>query len=204
MKSLFFLFILLTGSPIFVVAQETAPLATWFLPTALSDQNTKVTFEVDSTWHLVKGETTGLRGNAKLQDQTDPNSIVVQLKVPVVNFDTDNGMRDERMREVMAEESYKYVSFESEGKKGECTPALVLRDGTCEDVLSGKLTIRSKTSPVEIPIVISSSGENGFVVKGKLPISWAEYGVEDPSILIARLDPIVTVLFEVTLTTAAA
>ncbi|MCB0311411.1 MAG: YceI family protein, partial [Bdellovibrionales bacterium] len=77
--------------------------------------------------------------------------------------------------------------------------AVVLRDGECKDQLKGKLKIAAKEREVQLPIVISKGNGDSFRVRGNLPIKWSEYGIEDPSILIARLNPIVTIYFDVSL-----
>lgn len=170
-------------------------LSTWHLPQVLDDTNTTVRFEVDSTWHLVHGATSGLTGKASLQDVNDPTSVKVSLSLPVAKFDTDNSSRDERMNEVMFSDTYPTVSFVGEKLQKRCTPAVVRRDKKCHDELKGKLTILKTTKDVALPLIIQESGAGGFVVEGSLALRWAEYGVEDPSIFIARLNPVVTVFF---------
>ena len=114
-------------------------------------------------------------------------------------FDTDNSKRDRRMREVMSAEKFKNVTFKSSGLKQACTPGVVMRDKLCSDILVGDLTILAKTKKVEIPVFIKYVDKNTFSVEGELHLRWAEYGIEDPSIFIARLNPVVTVFFKVQL-----
>lgn len=171
----------------------------WFLPRKLSDQNTEVRFEVDSTWHLVEGTVTNFTGEAHLEDPTDPTSVTLQLRFSVSNFDTKNSMRDRKMKRVMAAQQFPFVYFKAQGLTKKCTPALVLRDGSCSDSLTGELTILSTKKTVTLPISIKTAEKDSFFVKGEASFRWEEYGVKDPSILIARLDPVVTVFFEVTL-----
>lgn len=181
------------------LADSLSGVSSWFLPQALSDQNTKIRFEVDSTWHLVNGTTSDVSGTIELAEKGNPSSVRASLQLPVAKLSTDSESRDERMREVMFESEHPFVKFEGKSLSGGCTPALVLRDGSCSDTLRGELSIVAETRSVEIPITISSSIPEGFLVRGKLPFKWADYGVEDPSILIARLDPVATVFFELSL-----
>ena len=174
-------------------------ISKWNLPIDLNDKNTKISFEVDSTWHVVRGVTSGIEGLMKLQDEKDPASVEVRLQVPVASFDTDNLTRNGHMRDAMSAERFPTVSFLGSGLQKLCTPALVLRDGSCNDVLLGKLTLLETTRSIELPIEIIRISNQSFSVKGKVPLRWAEYGVEDPSIFISRLDPTVTVYFEITL-----
>lgn len=171
----------------------------WYLPLEINDLNTQVRFEVDSTWHLVKGSTGNVSGEAHLADENDPRSISASLSIPVASFDTDNSSRDEELRGVMFAEKYPAVVFSATKLKGDCTPALVLRDGKCEDSLIGELQIAAKKESIELPITILRTEGDRFRVEGKFPLRWADYGVEDPSIFIARLKPVVTIFFSVDL-----
>ncbi|MCB0328657.1 MAG: YceI family protein [Bdellovibrionales bacterium] len=173
--------------------------SSWYLPTELSDTNTHVRFELDSTWHLVKGATSHISGKVELTDPSDPTSVQVSISIPVKYFDTDSSSRDKELREVMFAADHPFVKFEGAKLKNLCTPAKVLKDGSCIDILVGNLSIAKKTASVELPITISATKERDFVISGKLPIAWAEYGVEDPSIFIARVDKIATVFFDLTL-----
>ncbi|RIL10476.1 MAG: hypothetical protein DCC75_04285 [Proteobacteria bacterium] len=179
-----------------LLAQSSA--SSWFLPLTVADGNTRLKFEVDSTWHTVHGKVSGVMGEIKLQEAEDPTSIQAHLEFPVQAFDTDNSSRDSRLREVMAEQEFPVVVFDANGLKRSCTPALVLRDGECRDELTGKLKIRAVSKEVVVPIVISGN-PTGFHVRGEFSINWPEFGVEDPSILIASVDPVVVVHFQVDL-----
>ncbi len=182
----------------FAQAEESAATdaAHWYLPQKLTDQNLKVWFEVDSTWHMVEGKTANVQGQVSLIDENDARSISLQMSLPVASFDTDSSSRDERMREVMSAQKYPVVRFESNEPLQACLPAVVLRDGICSDKLVGKLTILSSTQTVQIPINIRALAQQAFEIEGQLSIEWEKYGVEDPSILIARLDPVATIFFK--------
>lgn len=177
-----------------VVTLDTAHSETWNLPTELHDSNTTVTFVVDSTWHTVHGTTKNIGGQVYLRDPKDPLSVVVDLRVPVTLFDTDSDLRDDRLREVMASQAFPEVRFVSTRLSPECEPSIVTKDGSCRGVLSGKLTIRDVTKEVSLPLLIRDTA-NGYRMEGTLAIRWADFHVEDPSILIAKLDPVVTISY---------
>lgn len=192
---IFFLVFVVFSTPAFSIEPE--KVGSWNLPVTLTDQNAEVRFEVDSTWHLVKGTTKGVSGDVALAKEGEPSSVEVHLKVPVKSFDTDNSMRDDRMREVMAATQYPEVVFHGSGLLNGCTPGRVLKEGTCSDMLHGSLTLLQTTQEVDLPVSISIDDNKRFVVKGSLPIRWASFGVEDPSIFIAKLNPVATVFFTV-------
>jgi polyisoprenoid-binding protein YceI len=82
-------------------------VSSWFLPLTLSDKNTTIAFTLDSTWHTVQGTTSGVSGLAELQDGEDPTSLHVQVQIPVETFDTDNSMRDSKLRKIMTADKFK-------------------------------------------------------------------------------------------------
>ena len=180
----------------FLHTKAAADPTNWKLPLQLNDSNTTVNFEADSTWHVVHGTTKGVRGKIWSSDQSDPSSVLSEIFFPVGNFNTDNDSRDEKLREVMAEVNFKDVVFRSTKLEGGCTPETVINKGSCSAALVGNLEIRGQTKPVKIDCTIKKEGQ-GFQIDGSLPIKWPDYGVEDPSIIIARLDKIVTVHFKV-------
>jgi polyisoprenoid-binding protein YceI len=184
-------------TPCYVFAQPTQ--TPWHLPVAVSDKNTNVRFEVDSTWHTVEGIASDVSGELSLAEPDNAASVQVSLAIPVAKLDTDNSMRDDRMREILFADKYPEISFKANGLNKNCTPAIVQQDGKCKDSITGDLTILSTTKQVTIPITISNGANKGYVVSGKIPLKWAEYGVEDPSIIIAHVDPIVTVFFNISL-----
>lgn len=203
MKTLFFLILTLVSGTALSAQQDTTKTLPesherWHTPQKLSPENTKVTFELDSTWHTVHGKVGTLSGTLELKDKNDPQTVRVESELIVGSFDTGSGSRDSKMRDVMGSEDFPVVKFEVDGLSKKCTPALVFKSGKCDDIMDAKLTIRDVAKKYHVPVHIESAGE-AFVVKGELPVSWMEFGVEDPSILIASVDPVVTIFFEVTL-----
>jgi polyisoprenoid-binding protein YceI len=173
---------------------------TWEPPTHLNDQNTAVTFVVDSTWHTIHGTTRDLSGTVSLTNPKDPLSIRVDLEIPVKLFNTDNASRDEKLRTVMSSERYPNVSFSSSRLSPSCSPDYIRSAGRCHGTLSGALSIRDTTKTIELPIEITLEDAQ-FVARGTLPIQWGDFHVEDPSILIAKLDPTVTITYKTTIPT---
>ena len=176
--------------------QNAAALSTWILPLDVTDDNTRVSFEVDSTWHLIKGKTSGLTGRVWLEDEKDPLSIRAEISFPVAKFDTGSSARDREMRTVMAANEFPSVHVNVLRAARDCPPDKVSADAPCESTMHGTLSIRGTTREVTLPYVIRRNA-GGFEVSGLFPFAWAAFGVEDPSILIAKLDPTVTVKFAV-------
>jgi polyisoprenoid-binding protein YceI len=130
-----------------------------------------------------------------LKDKHDPLSIVVDLKIQVKTFDTDWDSRDERLQECMASDTYPLASFTSSRLSDNCKPSVIDIAGKCAGTLTGIITIRDVSKEVALPISITK-GQESYLISGELPLRWADYNIEDPSILIAKLDPIVAISYE--------
>ena len=177
---------------------ETPRLAiadTWDLPSTLNDSNTKVSFVVDSTWHTINGTTKNIYGSVVLKDKSDPLSIIVDVKIQVKTFDTDWDSRDDELQECMASDTYPLVSFTSKRLSEACKPALIDVTGKCSGTLTGALTMREVSKEVALPVSITKE-QDSYLISGALPVTWADYHIEDPSILIAKLDPIAVIFYE--------
>lgn len=170
----------------------------WNLPAAINDANGHVAFDVDSTWHLIKGKTKDLTGKAWLENPKDFRSVRAEMQLPVESFNTGSESRDERMREVMHAEAYPTVSFSLRNIRGLCAPESIPDKGVCPVTFEGSLTMSNTTKQIEIPATVSRDGRN-FVMAGNVDILWPEFGIEDPSMLIARLDHTAKVAFNLTL-----
>ncbi len=190
-------------TPFFSCIADTPPSAVarqwgWEIPQKLSDSNTRVTFEVDSTWHLVKGVTSGVEGSVWLADSSDPLSIRATLKFPVGKFMTGRDSRDERMREVMNSNQFPDVTLALEAFEPLCAPENCTPSTPCAVTLRARLSIRGSEKLVILAGILTREPEH-VTISGDTRFSWADYGVEDPSILVAKLDPEVVVSFSVRL-----
>lgn len=173
-----------------------SPLS-WKTPMNLDDSNTAVSFEVDSTWHLVEGKTSGVQGGFVIDAE---DRLEGEVSVPVEKFDTDRSSRDERLREVMDEPDFKTVTFRVQSATPLCKPDAVSVNGNCDGHINGALTIRDVTKEVDVPYSIKLEGDK-YKAVGSFPIQWSEFGVEDPSILIAKVDPTAVISFSISLET---
>lgn len=170
----------------------------WKLPSIIDDSNTSVRFVVDSTWHTVHGTTKEVSGIVSQTNPRDPLSVRVDISLPVKRFDTDHESRDVRMREVMAASTFPLVRFISSHLSERCAPHIVETNGKCSGVLSGTLSIRDVSKTIELPVQITKNAQE-YVIEGSFSTRWADYNVEDPSILIAHLDPMVTIVYRTSL-----
>jgi polyisoprenoid-binding protein YceI len=168
----------------------------WRLPLEISDATATVSFEVDSTWHLVKGTTSLIRGRVWLADPVDFLSLRANVILPVDQFATDWESRDEKMKKVMHSIEHPEVTFQLHGVTDETTRCPV-EDRECVYTGSGSLTISGHTENVKFPVRVRPNTD-AYEVNIELDLRWGDFGVEDPSILLATLDPVVRVLARLT------
>lgn len=176
---------------------HTVHAETWKLPQSISASNTEVRFEVDSTWHLVKGIAKEVKGKVWLARSNNPLSVRAEVILPVNAFDTDSKARDSKMRKVMHATEFPDVVFKLDRDIPElCAPRQVKPDLPCQTALKGSLAISGVTTAIDLPITITNK-RTEYQISGALPIHWEEFNVEDPSILIAKLAPVVNVSFKI-------
>lgn len=171
----------------------------WNLPLTINDQNSVVTFEVDSTWHLIKGQTSGATGKVWLANPDDYTTVDGEITLPVSSFNTDNSLRDKRLKEVMEAERFPFVHFSIDRIEGICEPNIVITEAACDIEIIGDLTIRDVVKKIHSSATIEQLDESNFSVRGEIAANWADFGVEDPSILIAKLNQQVVVIYNITL-----
>jgi polyisoprenoid-binding protein YceI len=183
-----------------LLVTTSAVAESWNLPEELSTENTRVTFEVDSTWHLVHGVVKEVAGRLWLANPEDFHSIRGIVKLPVAGFDTDDESRDERLREVMHSDLAPSVIFEmDEDIPKLCDPGSLTESSSCELAVPGRLTINNVSRAVELRVVLKRSGSS-IDASGGTKIKWSDFGVDDPSIFVARLHEEVNISFQVLLT----
>lgn len=173
----------------------------WHLPQELNSTNTDITFQVDTTWHMLHGnikESKGyeLSGKAWLAEASDPSSIRAEIIIPVVSLNTDNESRDKKMRSSMQSDLHSNVILRLQQVKNLC-PEHSVREQSCSVELLSTLSIAGTIREIVIPAEISFN--NGYIIRGQTSFSWKAFGVKDPSILVARVKDQVTVNFEVKL-----
>jgi polyisoprenoid-binding protein YceI len=176
------------------VAEE---VSVWDLPQPLNVKNTTLQFDVDTTWHVVTGKIEKVSGEVRLLDAENPLSVQAEIHIPVKSMKTGWGMRDDSLYEHMAAEKFEEVVIRIKEARGEC-PLDGLASSTCQVKLLASLSICDVTKDIELDAVIEKKAD-GFVVSGKRELNWAEYNVEDPSIIMAKVDPTVLVSYSVKL-----
>ena len=182
----------LAFSPPSVFAQS------WTLPQKLDDSNTTVTFDLATTWHRVEGKISGISGSARFSDPADDKSLHAEIFFPVKNFDTGNRSRDKELRHDMAEPQHPNAKLEIVKSDQLCPRTAVITGKPCRASLSATLEIREQKQEINLPITIQRT-DRGFAAFGEISFHWLDFGIEDPSMIIARVDKTVNVHYRVEL-----
>lgn len=170
----------------------------WKLPQNLSDTNTTVRFYLDSTWHNLHGSSSGISGRAWLENAEDPLSLRATLNFPVTRLTTGGEMRDERMREVMDSNHHRYVTLAIDFFEPKCPTISLMHGEPCPTELKARLSIRGNERAIVLPGILTRTRDS-VSLSGEVTFSWLDFGVEDPSILIAKLEPTMKAAYTVTL-----
>ena len=171
----------------------------WNLPAKLNETNTQITFSLETKWHTVEGSIKNLTGEAHLTNPKDFRSVQLNLDFPVTALDTDDTSRDENMRESMDAAAYPFIHFQlpSVGKEL-CSPSL--QEGqSCSFTSIGNLSIRNIVKPVKVTATILKGPADSFILEGISNLDWSDFGVKDPSILVARVHKEVSIQFKIIL-----
>ena len=105
-------------------------------------------------------------------------------------------MRDERMFEVMDSEHYRYATLAVDSFAPRCNVESFARGNHCPVEVLSRLTIRGIERAITLPGTLSRRDDLIELV-GKVEFSWLDFGVEDPSILIAKLRPEMSVTYTI-------
>jgi polyisoprenoid-binding protein YceI len=159
----------------------------------LSPSNTTIAFTLDSTWHTVHGKANKFSGSVHGDQSWALPSLSGTVSIAVPNLDTDNSMRDKKMQQVMHASEHPTILFTFQGGHGDCSTTSA--EG-CRGEIPGTLTISNTSHPVVLAVEYHNQ-QGRLTVDGSTTLRWADFGVEDPSILIARVDPEITIAITV-------
>lgn len=145
-------------------------------------------FDLKATMHTVHGTTTKLSGEVRVVPLEDGSlALSGRIEVDAGSLDTANAKRDAKLHgdtlEVAKNPSIVLVP-ERFIPSGPPTA-----EGTTLGELTGQLTIRGATHPVTIGASLAPNGAR-IVVNGTFDVTWADYGIPDPSFFIVRIEKV--------------
>lgn len=154
-----------------------------------ADADGSVGFHAVSSLHEFDGAARTFQGTF------DPASGKGQVVVGVAGLTTGIGARDSRMVYTCFDAAQwpelRFTVASVEDPAG----VLVAGQGHGNVVVQGTLRIRDVDEDFTIPAEVVWEGAN-LRVRGAFSVVWADYGIPDPSILISKLRPDVTVRFD--------
>jgi polyisoprenoid-binding protein YceI len=149
--------------------------------------------EMDSTMHKVPIDATRFTTELNIDEK-----VTGKLIVQAAGLKTGIGVRDSRMYELcLSSDKYPTVVYEVRGVTGD-VDGLKSGEGTGNIELHGSLTIRSTTRDIKIPATYNWQNAS-LGLTGKQQVSWADYSVPDPSIVISKVNPKMDMDFSITL-----
>lgn len=148
----------------------------------------RVTFTLDSTWHTVKGGFAFKSGAIAfdLASGEARGTVVLDATSAV----TGNHSRDQAMHgKVLESRQYPEIAFSAQRIE-----ARLDGSGAGAATLHGRVSIHGAEHELALQATVRRTGDRVTVV-GSLPVPYVEWGMEDPSFLLARVAKVVQVSF---------
>ncbi|MDX1644566.1 MAG: YceI family protein [Thermoanaerobaculia bacterium] len=145
-----------------------------------------ITFELGATMHTVEGTAEVTGGSVRFDPAEGTASG--RIEVSAASLDTGNDSRDEDMHQkVLESERYPEIYFEAEGLSGPFEPR-----GTSRVTLDGDFGIHGDEHPIRLTFDVRAEGE-AVEASTEFRLPYVEWGMNDPSRFLLRVDKHVTV-----------
>lgn len=139
-----------------------------------------VSYHLVHTLHDVVGVSPGLDGRVRLSPS---GAVEVRVRARIDGFDSGNGSRDEKMREVTDAARFPFVVLEASGTFA--PPATY--PATLDLTVDGELTFHGVGRRVSVPVRATFTGPTSAIATATFPISLASFGVVPPSLLFLKI-----------------
>ncbi|MDI6627911.1 MULTISPECIES: YceI family protein [Rhodococcus] len=142
----------------------------------------------------VVGSTTEVSGNVVIADDTLTEGQVVVMTNSIT---TDSDRRDSQFRgNIFETAAYPTATFDIDSP---IDLSSLPKDGTTQTVTAeGTLTLKDQTRPVSVQMEVLQSGDT-LIASGAIPTTWADYGIEPPSLGFVTVEGSGTVDFLINL-----
>lgn len=180
---------LLAGGLVAAVIPTSANAAS-ALVIKLDPARSTVGFSLGATIHTVHGTARMVSGTATL----DPASgeLSGEVVVEAASTDTDNDGRDQKMHDKVLEiAAHPTIVLRPEHLTGSIPEA-----GEADVTLAASLELLGSSHAIEIPAHVARNGDE-ISVTATFQIPYVEWGLEDPSVFVLRVEKYVTVEVEV-------
>lgn len=174
--------------------------------------------DLDGTWTVGEGSFAGYRVDEVLNgadvtvtgrtDQVTGEVVAAggeissaSFEVDVASIATDNDSRDDYFRtQALQSDEFPTATFVLTEPITDL--GTLAETGTATSTVRGELTIHGVTQPVEAEVQTAVDGD-GVQLAGAVPITFADYGVEAPSLGFVQVEPTGAVEFQLALGRAA-
>ncbi len=176
-----------TPDPATTTAPPPRPLRYRFVP-----EKSSITFEVPTTYRVVRGKTNAWQGGAEVEPST-PGALSGQIRIRADSLETGNARRDLDARDRVLEASrFPEIVFQPRTYKGNLSHFEPGATVTAE--ISGDLTIHGVTQPIQTSVECAILADHVFVA-GAVPVFWKRFGVRDMSRWFLRIKEPMLVVF---------
>ena len=139
-----------------------------------------LTYKMVHKLHEVEGVSKSVEGKAVVAED---GHVVVQARVKVESFDSNNGNRDAHMKEVTEASKFPYVEI-----KAASVPGAVPKGATQVNVpLKGKVTFHGIEQPFSTTVTVVFKDATHATVSGGFPVSLEAHKIERPSLLTVKV-----------------
>lgn len=159
----------------------------------LDPEDTRIEFTLGATMHTVEGTIDLVRGTVVFDPETGEASG--EIEIDAQSAATGNAKRDRKMhRQVLESERHPRIVFRPTRVEGAVAP-----DGSGTLRLTGTLDIHGKSRPLEIAADVRRDADRS-VATATFRIPYVEWGMEDPSVFLLRVEKHVDVTVEARVT----
>ena len=181
-----------------LLASSVSLASPWGLPSNLSDQNMKISFDVHAPLNILDGTAEEVSGKLSLADNLNPESLLADIAVQKIDYraglSPGGRLVSVWLRANPPTPGRFVISKTSLG----CTPESITSQAPCKGSVDGRLTIWGKDYTIDVPIEMKKV-DKGYVLNGFKKIKFGEYGFGDPTSTIAKLKPTIDLNFSITL-----
>ena len=145
-------------------------------------------FDLKATMHTVHGSTKNVVGEVRVEPESSGVlRLTGTISIDAASLETGNDKRDANLRsKSLLVDSFPTIDFEPE----RFTPSAPAGpDGSIPGEFIGRLTIRGQTRIQAVSAKLAPQGDR-ILASGTFDVSWAEFGVPDPSFFVVRIEAV--------------
>jgi len=155
-------------------------------------ERSSVTFEVPTTFRVVRGKTIAWQGEVEVEPST-PGTMNGALRIRADSLETGNARRDLDARDKVLEASkFPEIVFHAKSYKGDLSHFDAGTTVTAE--IAGDLKIHGVSQPIQTSVECAILPDHVFVA-GAVPVFWKSFGVRDMSRWYMRIKEPMLVVF---------